>query len=81
MTSASIPGDKPAGPRTPNASANGSSVNTPASSSLARIAGEPDGNAAPATAAVIAGISGSPCGRIDTPHHPPGRTTARQPTE
>ncbi|MFD5088878.1 hypothetical protein ACFWOG_40565 [Kitasatospora sp. NPDC058406] len=28
---------------------------------------------------VIAGVSGSPCGRIDTP--PPGRTTARQPTE
>ncbi|MFD5922832.1 hypothetical protein ACFVYP_39730 [Kitasatospora sp. NPDC058201] len=29
---------------------------------------------------VIAGVSGSPCGRIDTPP-PPGRTTARQPTE
>ncbi|WP_406158919.1 hypothetical protein OG806_24825 [Streptomyces sp. NBC_00882] len=65
MTSDNTPGDSPGAPRTPNASANGSSAKTSASRSRTRIARLPCGNAARATAAVCAGTFGSPFGLID----------------
>ncbi|GAB2821493.1 hypothetical protein GCM10027073_60530 [Streptomyces chlorus] len=65
MTRHNTPGDSPGAPRTPNASANGSSAKTSASRSRTRIARLPLGNAARATAAVCSGTSGSPFGRID----------------
>ncbi|WSP59833.1 hypothetical protein OG306_40120 [Streptomyces sp. NBC_01241] len=71
VTSDSIPGDRPGAPRTPNASANGSSVKTSPSRSRTRIAKLPCGNAARATRTVCSGTGGSPIGRNDITTHPP----------
>lgn len=74
VTSDNTPGDSPGAPRTPNASANGSSAKTSARRSRTRIARLPFGNAARATITVCAGTSGSPTGRIDTSYRLHSRT-------